>query len=569
MELSLKPTHLKRYKDVARLVMKYGKSDVLKDPELEMADPTPSANGNKEVQAEPKAEELAADLEKMGPTFVKLGQLMSSRGEFLPPAYIEALARLQDNVEPFPYEDVERIVTEDLGVRISKAFADFDPKPLAAASLGQVHRATLRDGRQVVVKVQRPGIRAQIAEDIQALEEIAALVDKRTKAGKKFEFGVMLDEFHKTLLVELDYRREAQSLMTLADNLQEFERLVIPRPVMDLCSSCVITMDYIPGKKITSVSPAVLLEADGEGLADELFKAYLKQIFVDGFFHADPHPGNVFLAEDNRVALLDLGMVATLTPRLQQQLLQMVLAVSEGRSDEAADYALKISEQKEDFNERDFRRKVADVVARNHGISIGQMQIGKAFLEMARNAGETGVRVPPELTMLGKALLNLDGIGRLLAPEFDPNQAIRDNSVKIMNQRMVKSLSPANVFSSMLEMKDLVDRLPSRVNRILDAASNNDFGIKVDTGIKPAELMVGLQKVANRITVGLVIAALIVGAAMLMRIPSSWTVLGYPAIAMFFFLMAAVGALMLIYNTFKEDLPFSRKAKQVMNNEKT
>ena len=565
MELSLKPTHLKRYRDIAVLVMKYAKTDVIKDPELEQL-PAPVNGGPPAV--EPKAEELAADLEKMGPTFIKFGQLLSSRGEFLPPAYIEALARLQDNVEPFSYEEVEQIVTEELGTRISKAFASFETKPLAAASLGQVHRATLRDGRAVVVKVQRPGIRAQIAKDLESLQEVAALVDKRTEAGRKFEFKMMVDEFKKTLLGELDYRREAQNLTTLAENLKEFERLVVPCPVTDYCSGRVLTMDYVPGKKITSISPVALIEADGAALADELFHAYLKQIFVDGFFHADPHPGNVFLTEDNRVALLDLGMVAYLSPRMQQQLLQLVLAISEGRSDEAADFALKISEQKPNFNETEFRRRVADVVSRNHNSSLGQMQVGKAFLEMARHSGETGVRVPPELTMLGKALLNLDGIGRLLAPDFDPNAAIRQQSTKIMNQRMIKSLSPANLFSTALEMKDLVERLPSRVNRLLDAAANNQLGIKVDTGIKPAELMVGLQKVANRITLGLVIAAMIVGAAMMMRIPTRYTIFGYPWLAMIFFLIAGSAAVVLLLNTFMKDMPFSRKAKREIKQER-
>jgi ubiquinone biosynthesis protein len=206
-------------------------------------------------------------------------------------------------------------------------------------------------------------------------------------------------------------------------------------------------------------------------------------------------------------------------------------------------------------------------VARNQNVALGEMQVGRAFLEMARHSGETGVRVPPELTMLGKALLNLDGIGRLLAPQFDPNAAIRDDSTRIMNQRMLKSLSPANVFATALEMKDLVERLPSRVNRILDAAANNQLALKVDTGIKPAELMVGLQKVANRITVGLVIAAMIVGAAMMMRIPTRYTIFGYPWLAMIFLLMAGTAAAIMLFNTFIKDHLFSRKAKQEIKQE--
>ena len=482
----------------------------------------------------------------MGPTFVKLGQLLSSRADLLPPAYIAALARLQDNVAPFPFEDVERIVTEELGVRISKAFADFSATPLAAASLGQVHRATLRDGRPVVVKVQRPDIHKQVLEDLESLAEIAGVLDRRTKIGKRFHFSDMIEEFRKTLLAELDYRREANHLTTLADNLASFERLVVPRPVPDYSTTRVLTMDYIEGIKINSLSPVALVEMDGDELAEDLFKAYLKQIFIDGFFHADPHPGNVFITQDSRLGLLDLGMVARLAPRLQEELLQIVLAISEGRADDAADVAIKIGELAHDFHEKEFRRRVEDVVAQTQDATLGEMQVGKAFLDMAKHAGETGIRMPPELTILGKTLLNLDGIGRILAPEFDPSASIQRNAARIMRHRMLKTISPGNVYGGLLEMKDLVTRFPARVNKILDAAADNRLGFKLETGIDGHGFMMGLQTVANRITVGLILAALIVGAAMLMRIPTTFTILGYPGLAMLFFLAAVAGGLGLL-----------------------
>jgi predicted unusual protein kinase regulating ubiquinone biosynthesis (AarF/ABC1/UbiB family) len=357
----------------------------------------------------------------------------------------------------------------------------------------------------------------------------------------------MVEEFRKTLMAELDYRREAANLTLLAENLKNFELIVVPRPVVDLSSARVLTMDRVSGRKVSSMSPVALMELDGEALAEELFHAYLKQIFVDGFFHADPHPGNVFITDDQRIGLLDLGMVARIAPRLQEQLLQMVLAISDGRADEAADVAIKIGETSEDFNEKEFRRRVEDVVTQTQDQTLGELQVGKAFIEMAKHAGETGIRMPPELTMLGKALLNLDGIGRILAPEFDPSASIQRNSSKIMRQRMLKALSPGNVYAGLLEMKDLVTRLPSRVNKILDATAGNNFGFKIDTGIDAGGLMMGLQTVANRIAVGLVLAALIVGAAMLMRIPTTFTIFGYPGLAMLFFLAAASGGLALLF----------------------
>jgi predicted unusual protein kinase regulating ubiquinone biosynthesis (AarF/ABC1/UbiB family) len=479
--------------------------------------------------------------------------LLSSRGEILPATYLEALERLQDDVAPFPFADVERIVSEELGVRLSKAFASFDPEPLAAASLGQVHRAELRDGRAVVVKVQRPGIRQEVIEDLEAFGEIAAVLQKRTQLGERYNLTTMMEEFRKTLLTELDYRKEAQNLTRLGQNLVSFERIVVPSPIEDYTTSRVLTMDYVAGKKITALSPLTLIDVDGEALAEELFRAYLKQIFVDGFFHADPHPGNVFLTDDYRIALLDLGMVASIPARMQDNLLQMVLAISEGRSDETADFVLKLAERAEEVDEKTFRRRVAEMVSAHQGASIGEIKVGKIFLAMSRYSAETGVRLPAELTMLGKALLNLDGIGRTLAPEFDPNASIRSNGARLMNQRMIKSLSPGGVFSSVLEMKDMVDRLPGRVNKILDNAANNQLGIKVDTGIDAAQFMIGLQKVANRITVGLILAALIVGAALLMQVETNFRIFGYPGLAMTCFLGAGgIGLALLLHTLWKD-----------------
>src|SRR4051794_5551745 len=214
---------------------------------------------------------------------------------------------------------------------MSKAFSDFERKPIAAASLGQVHRARLRDGRAVVVKVQRPDIQEQITQDLDALCEVAQFLDSNTEAGRQYEIAPMILTLRKSLLNELDYRREARNLIALNDNLIDFDRIVVPLPIEDYTTSCVLTMDYIRGRKITSISPLRRIELDRGELIDQLFQAYLKQILIDGFFHADPHPGNVFLTDEDTIALLDLGMVAHVPPTLQDGFLKLILAVAEGR----------------------------------------------------------------------------------------------------------------------------------------------------------------------------------------------------------------------------------------------
>ena len=552
MTISLNPKHLKRYKDIALLLIKHGRSDVVKHAGLHDA---LELDASVEAPAgESKADELAQDLEKMGPTFIKLGQLLSTRADFLPPAYIHALTRLQDKIDPFPFEQVEAIVSGELGVRISKAFAEFATKPLATASLGQVHRAIMLDGRVVVVKVQRPGIREIIAEDMEVLEEIAEFLDKHTQWGKRYEFGKMLDELRRSLWRELDYRQEARNLSTLGANLQEFPRIIVPAPIEDFTTSRVLTMEYISGKKITELSPLARLDFKGSDLAEELFHAYLKQILVDGFFHADPHPGNVFLTDDHRIGLLDLGMVGHLTPQLQENLLQLLLAVSDGRGDDAATLAIKIGEPKEDFSEQPFRRRVAGLVSEHQGSQMDQIQVGRVVLEITQIAGDNGLRAPAELTLLSKTLLNLDLVGQTLDPKFNPNASIRRNAEKILRQRVWKAFSPTNLFGGLLEMKDLLARLPSRLNRILDAVAHNELKVKVET-IDEQVIIEGLQKIANRITLGLVLAALIVGAALLMRVETPFRLFGYPGFAILCFLGVGGGGLFLIIRILMHDRP--------------
>jgi ubiquinone biosynthesis protein len=550
MAISLKPEHLKRYRDMARLFIKYGHSDIVAQSGLDQALAEDERKEGHPI--DPKAEELAADLERMGPIYVKLGQVLSSRPDILPASYVEALTRLQDNIEPFEFSEVERIVQEEIGVRLSKAFNSFNEKPQAAASLGQVHRATMRDGREVVVKVQRPGIRAKIAEDLEAMHEIAEFLEEHTEMGDRYKPIEILDEFKKNLIRELDYRQEARNLEQLGRNLREFTDIVVPRPVEDFTTSRVLTMDYIHGRKITDLSPLVHLSIDGSRLAESLFRAYLNQILVDGFFHADPHPGNVFITDDGRIALIDLGMIGRVAPGMQEQLLKFLLAISDGRSDDAADIAIRIGERREHFNEYEFRRRVADIVASQQNATVQEIQIGRSMMEFTQIAGECGIRMPSELTMLSKTLLNLDELGRTLDPKFNPNDSIRRNSSDITNRRLAKSISPANMFDGLMEAQEFAREMPRRVNRILDALATNQLKFTVDA-IDEGTLIEGFQKVANRITTGLILAALIIGASMLMRVETEFRIFGYPGLAILCFMAAAGGGFWLVIGIIMHD----------------
>lgn len=554
----MKIGHLKRYRDMARLLVRYGRSDLAKPGELEeVSHEKDQAKGTPMAEL---SERFARDLEALGPTYIKIGQLLSTRSDVLPAPFLVALARLQDDVAPFPYEQLEEIVTAELGVRISKAFATFEREPLAAASLGQVHRATMRDGREVVVKVQRPLIRGRIVTDLEALANIAEFADKHTEAGRKYGYTEIVEEFRKSILKELDYRLEARNQATLRENLAKFKHIVVPSVIEDYSTSTVLTSEFIKGRKITEISPLAQMDIDGALLADELFRAYLQQILVDGFVHADPHPGNVILTDDGRIALLDVGMVTRLSPSLQEKLLQLVMAISEGHGDEAATIAIKIADERDGSDEADFRRRVGEMVAENRDSKMGQIQVGKVVLAITQVSGDCGFHVPSEMTMLGKTLLNLDEVGRTLDPDFDPNATIRRQSAELTQRRMRQSFSAGNLFGTLIETKDFVERLPGRFNKILDHIANNQIAVKVDA-IDEELLLQGFQKVANRITMGLILAAMIVGAAMLMRIETPWTILGYPGLAILFFLAAAGGGTWLVFQILVTDGQTRKKAR--------
>ncbi|HEX6134049.1 MAG TPA: AarF/UbiB family protein, partial [Longimicrobiales bacterium] len=495
MPISLKPKHLGRYTDLARLLVRYGRRDLIEGAGLEAALPTEERAARAEDSEHPDAAQLADDLEKLGPTYIKLGQLLSTRADILPIAYMEALGRLQDRVEPFPSAEAEQIIQDELGVRMSRLFESFQSEPIAAASLGQVYRATLRDGRPVAVKVQRPGIRSRIMDDLEALNEIAVFIDEHTELGRRYGMAGMLDEFRRSLLRELDYLREAQNLAVFRENMREFDRIIVPAPVMDYTTSCVLTMEWIDGEKITDIPPVRLIELDGAALGDTLFEAYLKQILVDGIFHADPHPGNVFLTDDDRIALIDLGMVGYVTESMQEKLLKLLIAISDGKGEDAASTAAAMGERLEDFNRQKYTREISNLVAMHRESTMGEMDIGRIVVEITRISGENGARQPVELTMLGKTLLNLDRVATTLAPDFDVNDAIRRKAGSLMRRRMLRQLSPTQALAGALELNEFIQDLPGRLNRMMDRVADNRIRIKVDA-IDETELITGMQKIA-------------------------------------------------------------------------
>ncbi len=548
------PANASRYAALVRLLLRHGRSDLVSGAELDeyAVDDAP------DVGDRDQAEAFAADLESMGATYIKLGQLLSTRVDLLPAAYTDALTRLQDTVEPFPAEQVRAIIESELDMSVRHLFEDFEDEPLAAASLGQVHRATLPGGRQVVVKVQRPEVREAVRDDMQVLTRLAELADSKTQLGQRYGFSQLLRQFQRSLADELDYKREARNLVKLGELTADYDLLVVPQPVMTHSTSRVLTMERIEGTKVTDVGPLGLMDYDTATIADQLFKAYLQMILDDGFLHADPHPGNLMLTTDGRLALLDLGMVAVVPPRLQGSVVKLMLAIADGNGEEAALVLAEMGHPLEGYDAAAFRDDVSHLVS--SAVNQGpEFQAGTALVELSRVSGVHGLRPPPEMSMIGKALLNLDQATMHLDPDFAPAEVISGHIHRIMASGL--KTSPGGMLSAALEAKEFTTQLPRRANRILDTLAEGELHLRVDA-MDEERLLVVMQRIANRVVLGIVIAATILGAALLMRVPSGHTIGGYPALAILCFLAAVVGGGLLSAWILISDRRIAKRARE-------
>ena len=544
---------LNNYAKFFSFILKYYNSDVVKSTANSVLNEIEKTEIS-EDEYNQKPEELVEDLKKMGPTYVKLGQLLSTRPDLLPENYLQALANLQDDVETVPYEEVQKIFEEEIGVKINKAFELFDPKPLASASIGQVHLALLPSGRKVVVKIQRPGVRKNFIEELETLKNMADLAVTHSKVAKKYALDDVIEELRFILLNELDYNKEAQNLVILKENLKEFKNLIVPSPVAEYSSSKVLTMDFIDGKKITSLGNLKKIETDFTSVIDDLVEAYMKQIIVDGFVHADPHPGNIHVTADDKVALMDLGMVAKFSPKIQEKIMMLLVGMTKKDGDDITDALLEMSEyDSAKVNLDHFRKNINRLVMDSTSTNAEDMETGRILLQMNRIAADEGIKLAVELNILGKVLLNMDQIVAVLTPKYDLQKAIRRFMEKMVNKKMQQELKPENAYAFLLDNKKLLENLPGRLNKITENLANNQLELKINA-IDEDRLTEGFQKVANRITSGLIIAAMIIGAALLMRIPSTYTILGYGVLPFFFFVIAIGLGLFLVYSImFKDD----------------
>lgn len=560
----LKPRNIAAYRDLLVLFTKYGRKDfhLSFDSDEILVSDDPASEIEPDVAR--RAEAFASALKGMGPTYVKFGQVLSTRPDIVPPEYIVALESLQDDVEPFSFAEVERIVEEDLKVRISKAFESFESTPLAAASLGQVHRAVLRDGREVVVKVQRPDVREQVKHDLEVFAEIATTIEQHSDVGRKMNLIGAIEQARISLMNELNYEQEARNTEILRKNLAEFPQIYIPTVIHDMTSSRVLTSEHIRGRKVSKLTPLQVIDHDYADLASALTRAYLKQICVDGIWHSDPHPGNVFVRdlEDNQseVVLLDFGMVSRVSREFQDEIIKLLLAVSSNRGAEAADACVRVSEVQEHFDPIRFEREISALVATFHDVDVRQINIGRLIFHVIGVANSNELKVPAELAMLAKTLLHLDGVTRRLDPDYDPHTVIRDYAERLMVQKLAQKFAPRNFYPALLDLNQLMLDLPHRAREIIDLTAAGRLAFHLNL-TQAEQFLAGIHKIANRITVGVIIAALLIASSMMMRVPTHAQLFGYPAIAVTGYLLAAIAGIYLVVTTLVTDRKDEQKAK--------
>ena len=533
----LKPRNLTRIRQVTTVFIRNGFEDVLQSFDLLSWMGLRRRRVKKpEERLQSRAENFRLTLEELGTTYIKLGQLLSTRPDLLPPVFIEELIRLQDRVEPVPFDGVRAVLEQELARPLDDVFARFDPEPVASASIAQVYRARLRPGvsdldGEVAVKVVKPGVPELVRSDMEILREIAERLSRSTLA-RRYDFERLSSQLDTTLKAELDLRQEASNARRIRASMKDFARLRVPRVVDELTRERVLILEYVDGTKLSAI------EGARPELADELWRAYLKQILMDGAFQCDPHPGNFLIDGDGRLALLDYGMIAFVSRENQLRLMALLITLVERDGDRTARACIEMGIVGKDFREARFRAEAGHLVARHSGMTLRELPFGLIVRDLLVLSVKNDIQIPPEMVLLGKTLLNLEPICRKLDPDMDPVSTMKDVAMRLVEDQIRRDISTERLMSLALEVRSFLYDVPLSVRRVLTQLANNELRVGIEIE-KAEQMQVAVRDVANRITLGVITAALIMGSALLVRVGAGLTIFDLPIIAFVGFLMAA------------------------------
>lgn len=473
----------------------------------------------------PAPEVLCNILTDLGPVYVKLGQLLSTRPDLLPPSYIQALSQLQADVPPLRWEEIEITLRQELGQPSDAVFEKIYPDAIAAGSIAQIHRAILKDGQLVAVKIQRPGIEAVVAQDIGLFRQIAGLLSA-TEFGKRYNVVELADEFSASLRSELDFTQEANYTERLRQNLSisrwfNPQQIVIPKVYQALSSRRILVLEWIEGLPILKAplaqnsTEAAL--AERHAFTSLAFRVFLQQYLVDGFFHADPHPGNLFYLNDGRLGILDCGMMGTLNPRMQSIMVELVLAIVDFDSDRCAQLTLQLAEPMDISQPINVAQLQADydrLLRRYHSLSLSNLNVSEAFSQILEAARHNNLRWPSNIGLLTKSLANLEGAGREFDPSINIMDEVRPLMIDLFRQQLIGNDLAQSALRTALEFKQLSLESPRQVGFLLNRLTSET--LKFNLAVQDLNaLRKTLDDGANRRSFSTVVGSLIIGAAII------------------------------------------------------
>ena len=475
-----------------------------------------------EATATPEgAREFREALEKLGTAYLKLGQLLSSRPDLLPDVYVEELGKLVDEVPPIPFAELQDAIYEDVG---RSAFVEIDPTPLASASIAQIHPALLADGREVVVKVRKPGIVEQVDVDLDLLRKTAATIERRSETGRLLQLNVLADELEAHLRSELDFREEASNAELIARTVEGFPELLVPSVVRQHVSERVLVLERVHGSKVQPDHG--LSEEAAARLASQFFRAYIHQVCVEGLYHADPHRGNVLLTEDGRLALLDFGLLGRLDEDTRTVFGLLLVAIAHNRADDVADLIVGLSLTSMDSDEPGFVQELRRKLPRYHWRSLSGIRTGEALADMQRIALRAGIRLPPSFALVGKTLAQADQIARTLDPALDPVELLREEGTELMLAEGERRLRPERLAAYGFAQLSALGRLPRRLVQVVDRLETGTLKV----GVAPTDLdgvEHVLRSVGNRIGAAMIVVGLLVASALMARVSHVVALVGF------------------------------------------
>lgn len=458
-------------------------------------------------------ERVRRTLEDLGPTYIKLGQLLSGRGDLLPPGFTEELAKLLDAAPAFPYEDVVRQIEAELGRPPEEIFTYFEREPIAAASIGQVHRAVLPNGDHVVVKVQRPNIKQIVRADLDLLMRQAQFLEKRSEAARNYNLVEIVEELGYSLINELDYTFEAQNIDRFYQTYKDDPYLRIPRVYWDYTTRRVIVMEELVGIKLTELD-RIRQEYDLKAIAELGTDFYMRQIFEHGFFHADPHPANIMVVDD-QIGLLDFGMVAFMSRKLREDLGDMLVGVITQDTGRIVTVMVRMGVITRATNLKELERDIHRMLVRYLGLPLQQMDVASILSEIFSISFMHHIRLPSDFALLIRTIIILNGLGRKLDPDYHLVEALEPYVRQIVQERLNIKRLGSSALRTFEALNNLAQRFPSRLDDLWDQLEDGDVTI----GVAVRDLRMIIQRVdriANRIAFALVVAALIIGSALIL-----------------------------------------------------